>query len=73
MLEGECQYGERTLRAGDLIYHADPHVEDEMHTVHGCTMLFVQYPGPHTGARPIFEGRFDRRADTADKDLDLEQ
>ena len=73
VLEGDCRYGQRTLRAGDLIYHADPHIEEKMHTENGCTMLFVQYPGPHTGARPIFEGRFDPQADTPNKDLDLER
>ena len=72
LLDGECQYGERNLRAGDLIYHGDPHIEEEMHTVDGCTMLFVQYPGPSTGLGPVFEGRFDQRADTAEADLDLE-
>ena len=73
VLDGECRFGDRTLRAGDLVYHADPHVEEEMHTEGGCTMLFVQYPGPTTGARPIFEGRFDARADTTEADLDLER
>ena len=73
MLEGECRYGDRVLREGDLVYHGDPHVEDEMVTEHGCTMLFVQYPGPETGERPIFAGRFDARADTADADMDLER
>ena len=58
VLEGECRFGQRQLRAGDLVYHADPHVEEEMFTESGCTMLFVQYPGPVTGARPIYEGRF---------------
>ena len=73
VLEGECRLGERTLRAGDLVYHGDPHVERDMHTEYGCTMLFVQYPGPTTGARPIYEGRFDERADTAGADMDLER
>ncbi len=71
VLEGECRFGERRLRAGDLVYLGDPHIEHEMHTEDGCTMLFVQYPGPSTGARPIFEGRFDDRADTAAADMDL--
>ena len=71
VLEGECRLGERRLRAGDLVYLGDPHVEPEMHTEDGCTMLFVQYPGPTTGARPIYEGRFDARAETAEADLDL--
>lgn len=44
-----------------------------MFTEAGCTMLFVQYPGPTTGARPIYQGRFDNRADTADADMNLEK
>ena len=73
ILEGECRLGERTLRTGDLVYHGDPHEEEEMITDNGCTILFMQYPGPTTGARPIFEGRFDERAETADADMDLER
>ncbi|MCB1741827.1 MAG: cupin domain-containing protein [Gammaproteobacteria bacterium] len=73
ILEGECRYGEQTLRAGDLVYHGDPHEEKDMHTEHGCTMLFVQYPGPTTGERPIFDGRFDARAATQDADMDLDR
>ena len=49
---------------------ADPHFEYDMHTDDGCKILFVQYPGPTTGARPIYDGRFNLRAapdpDTAD-------
>lgn len=71
VLEGECQLGDKTLKAGDLVYHADPHVEQEMHTEAGCTMLFVQYPGPTTGARPIYDRRFDADASTTNADMDL--
>lgn len=71
VLEGECRFGERMLRAGDLIYLGDPHVEHEMHTAEGCVILFVQYPGPETGARPIYERRFDAAATTTDADMDL--
>ena len=73
ILDGECQYGDRTLRQGDIVYHGDPHEEHDMFTEAGCTMLFVQYPGPTTGARPIYQGRFDKRADTADADMNLEK
>jgi len=71
VLEGECRLGDKTLRAGDLVYHADPHVEQEMVTDAGCTMLFVQYPGPTTGARPIYDRRFDADASTEKADMDL--
>ena len=30
--DGECRFGERTLRAGDMVYMEDPHFEHEMHT-----------------------------------------
>ena len=73
ILEGECKYGDRVLRQGDLVYHGDPHREQDMFTEHGCTMLFVQYQGPTTGERPIFEGRFDPRAATKDADMDMER
>ena len=73
ILDGEYRLGELTLRKGDIAYHADPHEEQEMFTEHGCTMLFVQYPGPTTGAKPIYEGRFDSRADTAEADMNLKQ
>ena len=55
------------------ILDALPHEEHDMFTEHGCTMLFVQYPGPTTGARPVYEGRFDERANTSDADMDLER
>ena len=71
ILDGECQLGDRRLRTGDIVYHADPHEEQEMFTENGCTMLFVQYPGPTTGARPIYERRFDTAANTSDADMDL--
>jgi len=60
VLEGECRFGDRTLTPGDMVYLEDPHLEYEMHTKDGCRILFVQYPGPKTGARPIYDGRFDR-------------
>ena len=43
-----------------------------MHTETGCTIVFMQYPGPTTGARPIYDGRFDGReaADGVEPDLE---
>ena len=60
VLEGECQFGDDTLRPGDMVYLQDPHFEHEMHTEHGCKILFVQYQGPTTGEGPIYDGRFNR-------------
>lgn len=59
IVEGECCFGDTVLRAGDLVYMKDPHVEFEMKTDNGCRILFVQYQGPTTGRGPIYEGRFD--------------
>jgi mannose-6-phosphate isomerase-like protein (cupin superfamily) len=59
VVEGECQYGDSVLRAGDLVYMKDPHFEYEMKTEHGCRILFLQYQGPTTGQGPIYDGRFD--------------
>jgi mannose-6-phosphate isomerase-like protein (cupin superfamily) len=73
ILDGECRLGDRRLRKGDIVYHSDPHEEQEMYTKNGCTMLFVQYPGSTTGARPIYEKRFDALADGAAADMDLER
>jgi len=60
VVEGECRFGDETLRAGDMVYLEDPHFEYEMHTENGCKIVFVQYPGPTTRARPIHEGRFNK-------------
>lgn len=29
-----------------------------MSTEGGCRIVFLQYPGPTTGARPVYAGRF---------------
>ncbi len=60
VLEGECRFGDHHLRPGDMVYMADPHFEYDMHTEGGCKILFLQYPGPTTGARPIYQGRFNK-------------
>lgn len=60
VLEGECRFGDRTLTEGDMVYLEDPHFEYGMHTEKGCRILFVQYPGPNTGGRPIYDGRFNQ-------------
>jgi hypothetical protein len=35
----------------------DPHFEHEMTTESGGTVVFLQYPGSTTSARPIYDGR----------------
>ncbi len=36
-----------------MIFHPDPHFEEEMHTETGGTWLLVQHPGPTTSKAPI--------------------
>ena len=73
VLEGECRFGERRLTAGDMVYMEDPHFEYEMATETGCRILFVQYPGPSTGARPIYAGRFNQTSMPKLEEQDLER
>jgi ChrR Cupin-like domain len=58
ILEGEFRIGDKMYGPGTMVYYADPHFEEELSTDTGGEMLFVQYPGPSTGGRPIYEGRF---------------
>ena len=58
ILEGQFRIGERTYGPGTMIWHSDPHYEEELHTDSGGLMLIVQYPGPTTGGRPIYDDRF---------------
>jgi hypothetical protein len=45
-----------------LKHIVDPHFEQDLFTETGGEMLFVQYQGPATGERPIYDGRFNMRA-----------
>ena len=71
VLEGECRFGDRTLTEGDMVYMEDPHFEYEMHTEHGGTILFVQYPGPTTGAAPLYDGRMNLSRKETEEELNL--
>ena len=72
ILEGEFRIGDRTHGPGTMFYYADPHYEDELTTETGGVMVFVQYPGPTTGGRPIYAGRFnvEVRPDLEEENLD---
>ena len=59
ILEGEFRIGGETYGPGTMLFHPDPHFEDEFHTETGGEILLVQYPGPTTSGHPIFAGRFD--------------
>lgn len=58
ILEGEFRIGGRACGPGTMLFHPDPHYEDELHTETGGEILIVQYPGPATGGRPIYDKRF---------------
>jgi hypothetical protein len=44
-----------------VVYHADPHYEEDLSTETGGLMFFVQYVGPTTGKGPIYDGRFNMK------------
>ena len=73
VLEGEFQIAGRTYGPGTMIYHPDPHYEDELRTEKGGTIVFVQYQGPTTGGRPIYDGRFNvkERKKVSEERLDV--
>ena len=58
VLEGEFTIGGQRCVPGTMIFHPDPHFEDAFHTATGGQILIVQYPGPNTGGRPIYDDRF---------------
>ena len=62
VLEGTFTIGGRECTPGSMIFHPDPHFEDEFHTATGGEILLVQYPGPTTGGRPIYDYRFNLAA-----------
>ena len=62
ILEGEFVIGGQKCGPGTLIFHADPHYEEELRTETGGLIFIVQYPGPTTGGRPIYDDRFNMTA-----------
>jgi len=73
VLKGEFVIDGRTCPAGTMLYHPDPHFEGEFRTETGGEILIVQYPGPTTGERPIYAGRFnmETRKSVAEERVDL--
>ena len=70
ILSGEFLIGGKLYGPGTMVFYPDPHYEDELSTETGGEMLFVQYPGPTTGGRPIYDGRFnmmERKAINAER------
>ena len=73
ILEGTFSIGGATCGPGTMIFYPDPHTEPPLRTETGGRMVFVQYPGPTTGSRPIYDGRFNmkRRRAVAEERLDI--
>jgi hypothetical protein len=72
IIEGEFRMGQHQYGPGTLVYMEDPHFEDEMRTETGGTVLFVQYQGPTTSARPIYDGRMNLKVPSSPSGLDFE-
>ena len=62
ILEGEFTIGGKKYGPGTMVFHPDPHYEDDMKTETGGVWLLVQYPGPTTGEPAVYEGRFNMTA-----------
>ena len=73
VIDGEFRMGARTYGPGPVVYMEDPHFEDEMMTKTGGTVLFVQYPGPTTGACPIYDGRMNLKEALPPEQVDLDR
>jgi hypothetical protein len=56
-----------------VVYHSDPHYEEELRTETGGIIFIAQYPGPTTGQGPIYDGRFnvEARKDLAQENLQV--
>lgn len=73
ILEGDFLIGGRHYGQGTMIFHPDPHFEEELVTEHGGIILYVQYQGPTTGKPPIYQGRFNmkERKPLSEEQLDI--
>ena len=58
VLKGEFIIDGKVCTPGTMLFHPDPPFEGEFRTETGGDILIVQYPGPTTGERPIYAGRF---------------
>lgn len=73
ILEGQFSIGEKMCGPGTVLCHGDPHCEEALSTDTGGLIFIVQYPGPTTGGRPIYDKRFnmENRIDVAKERVDL--
>jgi len=60
ILKGEFVIDGKLCTPGAMLFHPDPHFEGELRTETGGEILIVQYPGPTTAERPIYDGRFNK-------------
>ena len=73
VVDGTFKMGGKPFGPGTVVFHPDPHVEEELTTDTGGTIFFVQYQGPTTGSRPVYEGRMNIQGDIpelTEKDLE---
>lgn len=63
VVEGEFNMGGKQYGPGTVVFHPDPHIEEALSTETGGTLFFVQYQGPTTGGRPVYEGRMNIKGD----------
>jgi hypothetical protein len=61
VLEGTFTIDGTVVTPCAMIFHPDPHFEGEFSTQTGGEILIVQYPGPTTGGRPIYDDRFNMK------------
>jgi hypothetical protein len=73
ILKGEFSIDGTLHGPGTVLFHPDPHFEGEFRTETGGEIFIVQYPGPTTGERPIYGGRFNmaERKAVASERVDL--
>ena len=73
ILEGEFRIAGNMHGPGTMLFYPDPHFEDELYTKTGGLMVIVQYPGPTTGGRPIYDDRFnmEQRREVAAERTDI--
>jgi hypothetical protein len=73
ILEGEFQIGGRAYGKGGMLFYPDPHFEEDLVTHTGGMILYVQYQGPTTGGRPIYQDRFNmkERRPLSEESLDI--
>ena len=61
VLEGTFKIDGNVVTKGAMVFHPDPHFEGAFSTETGGEILIVQYPGPTTGGRPIYDDRFNKK------------